>query len=174
MITSAPFSRHPLLLLLIAVSAIGCGSSISDEMQEQDLKGIQETLLTLENEMNLAVDRNDCDEGLMHLGEREPAFVMMARVVRTSDELREQCGSRESKFTSASFSIETRTVNALSHDVAYVVREGDYTMNYKDGQSPTRFGVMTTIWNRVEGEWKMVHLHESWDEPWPAPNSVAE
>jgi ketosteroid isomerase-like protein len=173
MINSAPSFHRFLMWLLLAVSAIGCGTSVSDQMQEQDLKDIQETLLTLENEMNLAVDRNDCEAGLSHLGEREPIFVMMPQVVRTSDELRERCGRRKSMFASASFSIDTITVNALSRDVAYVVREGNYTLNFKDGQSPTRFGAMTTIWNRVEGEWKMVHLHESWDEPWPTPTSFA-
>lgn len=63
--------------------------------------------------------------------------------------------------TGAVFEAETMTANALSEDVVYVVREGNYTINFKERESVTHYLVMTTIWHRQERGWRMVHLHES-------------
>lgn len=159
-----------LLFTLVLITLIGCEKA----GPKVDLDSIGQAVLDLEYDMNIEVDRNDCDAGLIHLGERVPVFVMQSQVTRTSDELRQRCSRRESFFSSAHFEISQRDVNVLSPDVAYVVREGDYTMHYLDGRTITRFGVMTTIWNRVETTWKMVHLHESWEESWPAPEAASD
>ncbi len=65
----------------------------------------------------------------------------------------------------AHFEIDERTANALSRDAAFVVREGDYTVDRADGTSPTIHLVMTTMWHRDDDGWKMVHLHESVPPP---------
>jgi ketosteroid isomerase-like protein len=77
-------------------------------------------------------------------------------------------------FASADCTIDSRDVNVLSPEVAYVVRQGDYTMEYRDGRTVVRFGVMTTLWNRVEDAWTMVHLHESWNDNWPVPEPTPQ
>jgi hypothetical protein len=60
------------------------------------------------------------------------------------------------------YAVDTLTAQALSRDAAYVVREGTYTVSLKDGTSQCQYVVMTTVWDRTSGEWKMVHLHESY------------
>ena len=67
--------------------------------------------------------------------------------------------------TGAVFAADVITANVLSSDVAYVVREGNYTINFRDRESRTVYLVMTTIWHRQDDGWKMVHLHESSREP---------
>ena len=43
---------------------------------------------------------------------------------------------------------DTVSAHVLSPDAAYVVREGAYTVNFKDGTSRRTYLVMTSIWTR--------------------------
>ena len=115
--------------------------------------------------MNSAIDALDCEAGLARVGEREPIFVGMGHTVRTADELRTMCGEMVAGREGAHFEIDDRTANVLSGDAAFVVREGDYTIDRIDGTSPTIHLVMTTVWHRAEDGWTMVHLHESAPPP---------
>ena len=148
-----------ILCTIIAVSAAtGCASE-PPQASEVDLESVRETVLGLENQMNLAVDALQC--GLAENGDREPIFVSGGQVVRTGSELREMCEQMVAPRTGAVFAVDVITANVLSSDVAYVVREGDYTINFRDRDSITIYLVMTTIWHRRDDGWKMVHLHES-------------
>jgi len=158
------------LCLVVTLGVSGC----VEPDRELDVDAIGQVVLDLEYEMNFEVDQNDCGAGLIHLGDRQPIFVMQSRITRSAADLRERCSNREYLFSSAEFEIAQRKVNVMSENVAYVVREGDYTMNYRDGRTITLFGVMTTIWNRVGDTWKMVHLHESWEENWPVPERITD
>jgi ketosteroid isomerase-like protein len=59
------------------------------------------------------------------------------------------------------FVTDTVSAHVLSPDAAFVVREGVYTINFKDGSSRRSYVIMTSVWARQDGAWKMVHLHES-------------
>jgi ketosteroid isomerase-like protein len=67
--------------------------------------------------------------------------------------------------TGAVFSIDSRSARMLSDSSALVVREGMYTINFKDGTAREIFLVMSTVWEREPDGWKMVHLHESAPPP---------
>ena len=75
--------------------------------------------------------------------------------------LLKMCASMVAPRTGATFVTDTVTAHALSPDAAYVVREGEYTINYRNGQIRAERLVMTTIWARRVDGWKVVHLHES-------------
>ena len=115
--------------------------------------------------MNDAVDALDCATGLESLGTRAPLFVSSGMVVRTEPEVREMCDGMVSSRGGAHFDMDSLTVQVLSPDAAYVVREGNYTVELLDGQTPTVYMVMTTIWHRTAEGWRMVHLHESFLPP---------
>jgi ketosteroid isomerase-like protein len=135
--------------------------SQSRTLSEADAQAIRDTVIKLEDAMNLAVDSLDCDVGMASFGDQEPIFVSSGRVTRTRTAMRGVCETMVAPRSGAVFVVDTLTAHALSSDAAYVVREGTYTVNFKDGTSRRTFLVMTTVWARQSGGWKMVHLHES-------------
>lgn len=124
-----------------------------------DLDAIRDTVLQLENQMNLAVDATDCE--MPEIGDLDPLFVSNGAVVRTFSELSEVCEQMMAPRTDAVFDADRITAQVLSPETALVVREGNYTINYKEGQSETVYLVMSSVWQRGAEGWKMVHLHES-------------
>ena len=143
------------------MALVACAPAAPAEFTEADAQAVRDTVTTLEKAMNLAGDRLDCDAGLAQMLGREPVFIGNAMVVRTDAALREMCSAMVAQRTGATFVVDTLNAHALSADAAYVVREGNYTIGFKDGPSQTLRMVMTTIWERRNGEWRMVHLHES-------------
>ena len=148
--------------LLAFAAAAGCTPE-PPQTSQVDVVAVREEVLELENAANLAVDALQCR--FPGLGDREPIFVSSGRVVRTGSELREMCEEMVALRTGAVFAPDRITANVLSNDVVYVVREGNYTVNYKDGTSRTTYLVMTTVWHRQDEGWEMVHLHESTRRP---------
>lgn len=112
--------------------------------------------------MNLAVDGLDCARGMVPVGDQDPLFVSNTMVVRTRAALQTACEGMVAPRTGATYKVDKLSAHALSTESAYLVREGDYTINFKDGRSETQRLIMTTVWTRQNGEWKMVHLHESY------------
>jgi len=157
-------ARSAPLLLLALLALAGCSPPESGPTAAE-LQAVRDTVLRLEEAMNSAIDALDCDAGLAHVGDREPIFVGMGHALRTADELREMCEEMVAGRAGAHFDIDDRTANALSRDAAFVVREGDYTIDRNDGTSPTIHLVMTTVWHRGDDGWRMVHLHESAPPP---------
>ena len=149
----------PWALAFLTLSA--CAPAPPSEFTEADARAVRDTVAVLENAMNLAVDGLNCDAGLAHMRGREPLFVGNAMVVRTDAALREMCAAMVAPRAGATFVVDTLNAHALSANAAYVVREGSYTIDFKDGRSETLRLIMTTIWERhIEG-WRMSHLHES-------------
>lgn len=146
---------------LLALAALIACAPAPAEFTEADAQAVRDTVTTLENAMNLAVDGLDCDAGLAHMRGREPVFIGNATVVRTDAAAREMCSAMAAPRTGATFVMDTLSVHALSADAAYVVREGSYTIDFKEGPSQTMRLVMTTIWERHAEGWRMSHLHES-------------
>jgi len=131
-------------------------------MTDVEAQTIRDTGSALENKMNLAVDALDCTKGYEVVGDREPMFVSNTRVFRKRPAFREACDRLVANRRGAVYAIDTLTAQVISRDGAYVVREGKYTVTMKDGTEDRQYLVMTTIWDRTSGEWKMVHLHESY------------
>ena len=149
-------------VLLAMASAVACAPPKTVAMTDAEARVVRDTVTVLENEMNLAVDRLDCTAGYQSIGNREPMFVTNTRVFRARTAFRAACDNLVANRTGAVYAVDTLTAQALSRDAAYVVREGKYTVSLKDGTSQHQYLVMTTVWDRTSGEWKMVHLHESY------------
>jgi ketosteroid isomerase-like protein len=154
-------SIRPQLLAITLVAAMGCFAPQPSAITVAKAKSVTDTVTVLENAMNLAVDRLDCTAGFASIGDLEPMMVSSARVRRSRATFRATCDTMVAPRTGAVFVIDTLSVHALGPDAAYVVREGVYTVNLKDGTTRRSYFVMTTIWSRQGGSWKMEHLHES-------------
>jgi ketosteroid isomerase-like protein len=141
-------------ILLVMWTGVGCAGGANMESARADV-------LAAEEAMNVAVDGLDCAGGMVAMRESEPLFVSNATVVRTKSELAAMCEQMVAPRTGAVFAADARTANMMSEDSAVVVREGTYTISFKDGTSQAMHMVMTTVWAREGGGWQMVHLHES-------------
>lgn len=173
--SGAGFSKALLLAVAAAGTAMStsaCANSAPSTARPIDSMAVEDTVLKLEAAMNEAVDALDCRTGLTSLGTRAPAFVSSGLVVRTAPELRDMCERMVSGRRRADFAIDAITAHVLSPDVAYVVREGNYTVEHLDGSAITMYMVMTTIWDREPTGWKMVHLHESIIPPGREPQQA--
>ena len=149
-------------VVLAMASAVACAPPKTAAMTDAEARVVRDTVTVLENEINLAVDRLDCTAGYQLVGNREPMFVTNTTVVRARATFRKACDDLVANRTGAAYAVDTLTAQAISRDAAYVVREGLYTVSMKDGTSRRSYMVMTTVWDRTSGEWKMVHLHESY------------
>ena len=148
------------LFLLLSITLVGLGARRVQE-QSPNQAAIEATVLDLEEALNAAVDELDCDAVLQLSGQRAPLFVGSGDVVGTSAEFHQLCVQMVAPRTGSEWDLVNRTVNVLSPEVAYVVREGDYTIHFREQESVTVYLAMTTLWHRGEDGWRMVHLHES-------------
>ena len=146
-------------VVLLCAMLMACGPRA--EMTEAHAQAIRDSVIHLEAAMNHAVDSLDCGTGLSYVGDQPPVFVSGGRVIRTHAQLLRMCANMVAPRLGAVFVTDTVTAHAVSPDAAYVVREGEYTVNYRDGRVRVTHHVMTTIWQRQAGRWEMVHLHES-------------
>lgn len=152
-------------LLAVGVATLACVPPPSAALTEEQGQAVRDTVIALENALNLAVDGLDCAKGMTVIGEKQPVFVSNGWVVRSKPALSTACESMVAPRTGATFIVDTLTAHALSPGSAYVVREGAYTINYRDGRTETLRLIMTTVWERLDGQWRMVHLHESFPTP---------
>jgi ketosteroid isomerase-like protein len=153
------------VLIALPLAVLGCATPRSSTLTEAQDREIRDTIMALEDAMNLAVDGLDCRKGMLTVGDREPVFVSNGWVVRNKAALQTACETMVAPRTGATFAVDTLSAHALSPEAAYVVREGAYTINYRDRPPETLRLIMTTVWALQNGEWKMVHLHESFPVP---------
>lgn len=155
----------PFAAALLAGTA--CSPAQPQPMTSAEAQVIGDSVIALERATNLAVDRLDCTAAFANVDADEPAFVSGGHVVRTQAAFRRACDAIVAPRTGAVFATDTVTAHALGRDAAFVVREGVYTVNMKDGSTRRSRLIMTSIWARKDGVWKMVHLHESSPPPVP-------
>lgn len=153
------FANSQIALLFGLVLFLGACAQTTQEGTHPNVEEITSTLLNLEDQLNREVDSLQC--GLDSVADGKPTFVSNGFVVQTAAELRELCVGLVEPRTGATWDNDFRVVHVLSNDAAYVVRKGTYTINFKDRKTQVVDPVITTIWSRIDGDWKMVHLHES-------------
>jgi len=159
--TRTHLRRRSLPLIIALIAATGCATAHVLPTANVNAQAVRDTVIALEHAMNLAVDRLDCATAFENIGDGDPIFVSTGHVIRTRAEFRTACDAMVAPRTGAVFATDTVSAHVLSPDAAYVVREGIYTVNLKDGSSRREYLIMTSIWARENGTWKMVHLHES-------------
>jgi len=148
-------------MFAIAVVAMACSSAHPRVIVGAEALAMRDTVTALENATNLAVDRLDCAAAFENIGDQDPMFATGGRIFRTRAAFRAACETIVAPRTGAVFATDTVSAHVLSPDAVYVVREGVYTVNFKDGTTRRTYLVMTSLWTRQTGAWKMVHLHES-------------
>ena len=80
----------------------------------------------------------------------------------STDEMVRMCRAIKQNRVSAHEDIDDERVEVLGPDAAVLVTRSIYTVRLRDGRTTRRPQVVTTVWSRRAGEWRRVHLHESW------------
>jgi len=148
-------------ILGLAFLGIGCHPPSAATPAGAAAAALRDSLIALDSAMNDAVDHLDCTRGMSYIGDERPVFISGGHVVETHEQLLTMCQDLVAPRTSARFVPRSVTAHILSPDVGYVVRDGQYIVHYRSGETRTEQLAMTTIWARDGGSWKMMHLHES-------------
>jgi ketosteroid isomerase-like protein len=155
--------RATTLLALLAAGAVagGCHRPAYTPLSSSDVAALRDSLVALDSTMNYAVDNLDCAKGLSYIADERPLFVSGGHVVETHEQLLKTCQNIVAPRTGARYVARSVTAHVLSRDAGYVVKDGEYIVKLRTGETRTEHLAMTTIWSRQDGGWKMVHLHES-------------
>ena len=153
--------RGPWALLLGIAAVTGCRQPRPAPITDAYSAALRDSLIALDSTMNQAVDSLDCPKAMGYIGDEQPLFISGGRVIQTRAQLASLCDALVAPRTGAVFAPRAVTAHVLSRDAGYVVRDGQYTVHYRDGRVQSEHLVMTTIWTRRAGRWQMVHLHES-------------
>jgi hypothetical protein len=139
----------------------GCYRASPEALPAAATKALGDSLIALDSTMNTAVDNLDCAKGLSYIGDERPLFITGGHVVETHAQLLKVCQDLVAPRTGAQYIPRSVTAHVLSPNAGYVVRDGEYIVHMRSGETRTEHLSMTTIWARQDGAWKMVHLHES-------------
>lgn len=140
---------------------------------------IGDTVRQLYRESSQAFDSDlDCEAIVDRLapGGQAGSFVSQGELFELTslEELVQMCRAIRQNRVSAREEIVDERVEVLSRDAAVLITRGVYTVQRRDGQTLVRPQVVTTVWASQDGEWRRVHLHESWrvgDQPASPPEA---
>jgi uncharacterized protein (TIGR02246 family) len=108
-----------------------------------------------------AFDAGDCDAALRFYADSEPLFVSPARTFRTRRELLHACGTMTARRGAPPRRVEQEDVHVLGPDAAYTVTRYVVMRPRPDGTAESSPRVVSKLWARQEGRWRIVHVHES-------------
>ena len=141
--------------------AVACTRATPGTLSPSATRALGDSLIALDSTMNYAVDNLDCAKGMSYAGDERPLFISGGHVVETHEQLLKACRDLVAPRTGAQYVARSVTAHILSPSAGYVVRDGEYIVHMRSGETRTEHLSMTTIWSRQNGAWKMVHLHES-------------
>lgn len=148
-------------ILTLSFVAASCSRATPGTLSPSATRALGDSLIALDSAMNYAVDNLDCAKGLSYIGDERPLFISGGHVVETHEQLLKVCQDLVAPRTGARYVARSITAHVLSPSAGYVVRDGEYIVHMRSGETRTEHLSMTTIWSRQDGAWKMVHLHES-------------
>lgn len=146
---------------LLFLATASCTAPGNGALSAAEAQAIRDTVIALDHAANHAVDGLDCAKGLSYIANQPPVFISNGNVVMTQPQLLQLCEQMVAPRTGAEFAPDSVTAYALGRNAAYVVHSGEYTIHFKTGQTRREHLAMTTIWQRSDSGWRMVHLHES-------------
>jgi hypothetical protein len=160
----------------LGLASVGCRerpAPAPELLTDAERATIGETIRHLYRESSQTFDSDlDCDEIVERLapGGETGSFVAQGRLfeLTSREELVQMCRAIKQNRLAAHEEIEEERVEVLSRDAAVLITRGVYTVQLRDGRTTVRPQVVTTVWARQDGEWRRVHLHESWQAGQPA------
>lgn len=165
--------RTSFLSLGILMIALGCTTNmkLTDQKKDSIIRSVQEMSRQFWVVINQKYDSGSLekfmsfiDEGTDQAWVAEPAVVgFNTNLFSTRADLENVWREMLEARSSTNVTMLSNHFAILSENQVLEVNEGDYTLTGKDGKifGPYRM-VNTAIWVNRNGQWKMMHLHESW------------
>jgi hypothetical protein len=172
----AMFRAATAAVVLIGLALAGCRAAApvqSQTLSDAERATIGDTIRHLYRQSSQTFDSDlDCEQIVDRLAPdgQAQSFVSQGRLVEVTSKgaLVGICRAIKQDRVSAHENIQDERVEVLGPDAAVLVVRSIYTVRRRDGRTTARPQVVTTAWSRRSGEWRRVHLHESWlpsDEP---------
>jgi hypothetical protein len=161
----------PVIVLTgFGLSLAGCRAGVgvrSQPLSEVQRASIGDTLRHLYRQSSQTFDSDlDCEQIVARLAPagQPGSYVAQGWIVELTgmDDMVRMCRAIKQDRVSAHEDIAEERVEVLGPDAAVLVTRSVYTVRHRDGRTTARPQVVTTVWSRRSGEWRRVHLHESW------------
>lgn len=140
-----------------------CAAAGDRPLTDAERAAIADTIRELSRETARAVDTGECEVAAAAVG---GGFVLAAqgRMIElgSGEDMLALCDRWRQERLSAHEEIGEQTVHVLGRDAAYVLTRSVYTVTFRDGRTSQRPQVVTSVFERGAGGWRLVHLHESW------------
>lgn len=154
--------RHSMVSVFTLTLLAGCQTA-TNELTDEQKAALTDSVTAVHEKMTQLWLAADFDSVMPYfLNAPEVGWAWAGGIRYGYDELSALFRPILDGIVSAEFTVADRRVDVLARDVACVREYGVYSTTYTTGETQPRDPfVMTTIWVRRNGEWKMLHFHES-------------
>ena len=155
-----------LSLILIAAIAVGPLCSAPPE-DPRPLSGVQraaieKAVLEADDRATLAGQERNADKLFDFMHENDKGSVVMnGNLLRTRDQARSQVRDNFRAVSQIEYRWKQRLVTVLAPEIALVVSDGESTVTSPQGSSFVASFVQTAVWMLKDGQWKILHAHQS-------------
>jgi hypothetical protein len=166
--------RRLLVLFCLAVLMISCQPKEVPEMTDAERQEIAD-IIKQKNQESLALNESMGEEAYekmmsFWLDTDDPswlgnpgAFVQGIRVVPTLEAIDKFFRPMLKSRTSTNFTVNKDYISVMSREHVVYVVEGSYSITNLEGETGPEYPwTATSVWVNKEGEWKMLHYHQSW------------
>lgn len=156
--------RRAIVSLIVFGVAAGCGSedaaSPGDVLDDATRESVRREVSALTDSAFSAAAGLEIEGFLQHV--EDLAHVDFGRIVSAAD-IRSRYSQAYATLDDLSFDRTRTDVEVLAPDVAVVVTEGTARPVPMEGPAPEQpiQVAWTFLWHRVDGEWRVVHYHQS-------------
>lgn len=166
--------KRILVLFCLAALMISCQPKEIPEMTDMERQEIAD-IIKQKNQESLALNQS-MDEGVYDkwmafwldtddaswLG-NPGAFVQGIRVIPTLEAMEKYFKPMLKSRSSTNFTVNKDYISVMSRDHTVSVLEGSFSVTNLEGETGPEYPwTSTAVWVKKDGEWKILHLHQSW------------
>jgi hypothetical protein len=165
-----------LILFCLAALMISCQPKEMPEMTDMERQEIADIIKQKSQEslaLNESMDEEVYDKWMDFWLDTDDAswlgnpgaFVQGIRVIPTLEAMDKFFRPLTKSRSSTNFTVNKDYISVLSRDHAVYVTEGSYSVTNLDGETGPEYPwTSTAVWVNKDGEWKMLHYHQSWSD----------
>jgi uncharacterized protein (TIGR02246 family) len=155
-----------LALAVLALAFLAACQPATTELTEEQKTEIADSVAAMHNDMWQTWSTRDLDSIMPYfVNSPDAGWGFPGGMYYGYENLTAYARSLLDGVASADFAATERRVDVLSRDVVCVREYGTYSWTTTAGVTQQFDDYMTTIWVRRDGEWKVLHYHESYSMP---------